>query len=511
MKRVLLTLLLAATPALAQPPAGGPPPEAIAICRDKQIGDACSFQAPRGTINGSCRRVPQGMTVCVPQFGGAGGQGSPGGQGGMRGGMPNGPSDNMPGNMSGAMQGQMPGRLQQRTQQGMNGQMPGGFSTGRPEDRQAMHGTPEGSRRGSPMGADIAATASSAKAVHSRIPDTNQGSCFDDKGVIPCPKPGQPYYGQDAQYSGAKPNYSAINGIITDHVTGLMWQQAHNAKRLDWPDAQNACQKLSLGGYHDWRLPNIKELFSIADFRGSVGRRPYLNDLFEIHEPDASILQNDRYRSTHHTDMMGQTWSSTLYTGDHMGRKGVKAAFFMNFLDGHIKQAPISRQARGLFYRCVRGKSWGENDFVDNGDGTVTDRASQLTWQQADDGKTRNWQQALAYCQDLSLADHNDWRLPNIKELQSIVDYTRHDPALDTNVFTQHDKNGWFWSSTTHGDNIQQADYICFGRCTSVDGIDVHGAGAQRSDPKDRSLQHRTFQGGQRDEVRIDNYVRCVR
>ncbi|MBV1787358.1 DUF1566 domain-containing protein [Marinobacterium sp. D7] len=472
MKKGLFALLLATAFANAQPPAGGPPPQAIEACRGQSRGDQCSFRAPHGQISGSCHQVPEGL-ICVPDFAGH----APAG-------------DNQAGRMSpnfGPAQAKQP-------------------SARFGNDRAGASG-----HQGAPMGADIASTDDKARQVTSRIPDTQQGSCFDTRGMIDCPQPGQAFFGQDAQYAGAGPSYAVQDGIVSDRITGLIWQQAHNADRLSWPAAQQACAQLALGGFTDWRLPSIKELFSIADFRGSVGRRPYLDEVFEIREPDASILQDDPFASTHTTDMMGQTWSATLYSGDHWDRKGVEAAFFMNFLDGHIKQAPTDGGRSELFYRCVRGESWGANDFVDNGNGTVTDRASALTWQQSDDGRARNWQQALTYCEELDLAGHSDWRLPNIKELQSIVDYTHHDPALDLSVFRQQDHRGWFWSSTTHGDNIQQADYICFGKCTSTEGIDVHGAGAQRSDPKDSSVQRRSSQGGQRDEIRVDNYVRCVR
>jgi Protein of unknown function (DUF1566) len=458
---IVVTLALLATAAAAQPPMGGPPPEARSACAGKQEGASCTFTTPRGELSGTCRNVREGM-ACVPAGGG------PRGPGGMGPGM--GRGSNGPG----------------------MGPASGGFAGGPPRT-------------------DIAGTNPAARKVASRIPDTHQGSCFDDSHVIPCPQPGQPYYGQDAQYEGATPSYRVNgDGTVTDRVTGLMWQQGHNATRLGWYEARAACSALRLGGHNDWRLPSIRELYSIADFRGTQGHRPYLDDVFEIHEPDASILEGDRFASTHRTEMMGQTWSSTIYTGDHWDRKGVEAAFFMNFLDGHIKQAP-TRGRQGLFYRCVRGPAWGENDFVDDGDGTVTDRMSGLMWQQRDDGQTRDWPAALAYCEALNLAGHGDWRLPNVKELQSIVDYRRHDPALDERFLKQTDHRGWFWSSTTHGDNIAQADYVCFGKCTSVDGVDVHGAGAQRSDPKRGDNAARRSQGGQQDEIRIHNYVRCVR
>ncbi len=453
MKRIglMVAILLSGSVASAQPPGrGGPPQEAVNACSAKSEGVSCAFRTPRGQVEGVCRNTPHGKT-CVPD---------------------------------GA--DRMPQAMQRGSQQGSMA-----------KNRAAR--------------AEIVAHDASAKSVVSRIPDTHQGSCFDDKGVIPCPGPGQRWFGQDAQYEGALPDYRD-NGdsTVTDRVTGLMWQQGHNEKRLGWYDAKVTCDALNLGGHGDWRLPTIRELFSLIDFRGSAGSRPYLDETFEIREPDASILQNDRFRATHRTDMMGQTWSATVYSGDHWGKPGVKGAFFVNFFDGRIKQAPLNGK-QGLFYRCVRGEEWGINDFVENHDGTVSDRFSGLMWQQADDGASRDWEGALSYCEGLSLAGHDDWRLPNVKELQGIVDYRHNDPAIDTNMFRQYDNKGWFWSSTTHGDNVRQAAYICFGKCTSVHGVDVHGAGAQRSDPKSGDPRQYSSQGGQEDEIRIRNYVRCVR
>ncbi|WP_068829413.1 Lcl C-terminal domain-containing protein [Pseudomonas sp. BMS12] len=456
---LLIALLLIPLLAHAQPPFGGPPPEAKQACQGQAEGSSCSFQAPHGRIDGSCRQVPEG-NVCVPAGGGmhpAGGMpGQPPRTGDMR-----------PGNE--------PMGLQQR-----------------------------------PPRVDIAATPANATPVSSRIPDTNQGSCFDADGVIPCPAPGQPWYGQDAQYAGAAPSYQDNgDGTLSDRVTGLMWQQGHNEQRLDWYAARQDCADLRLGGHADWRLPSIRELFSISDFRGAAGQRPYLNEVFAIRAPQ-SISQTDLFASSHRPEMMGQTWSATLYAGQHWDQPGMEAAFFMNFLDGRIKQAP-TRGREGLFHRCVRGAPWGDNAFHDNGDGSISDQASGLTWQQRDDGRTRDWPAALAYCESLSQAGHADWRLPNVKELQSIVDYRRPQPALDTRYLQLSDPKAWFWSSTSLGDNIRQATYVCFGKCTSVEGIDVHGAGAMRSDPKQGPVGSAQAQGGQHDEIRVNNLVRCVR
>jgi hypothetical protein len=165
-----------------------------------------------------------------------------------------------------------------------------------------------------------------------------------------------------------------------------------------------------------------------------------------------------------------------------------------------------------LFYRCVSGDEYGVNDFTENDNGTITDTATGLTWQQTDDGVAKGWEDSLSYCEENELAGYDDWRLPNAKELQSIVDYSSYEPALDLNYFGMVDPDGWFWTSTTHGDATDNAVYICFGECISYDGVDVHGAGAQRSDPKTGSSDDfPTGRGGQEDQVRILNYARCVR
>ena len=344
------------------------------------------------------------------------------------------------------------------------------------------------------------------------ISDTNQSVLYDDSGnLVDSIQSGDAFFGQDANYIGTPFNYTDNNdGTVTDNNTGLLWEQAHHATRLSYYDAKATCEGLELGGHTSWRLPNLKELFSLADFKGNQhsGRYYLDNDYFKLAPPDA--VDDDDQFSSHTVQMMGQTWSSIIYTGDHWNDPNREAAFFFNYLDGHIKQAPTSNSEN--FYRCVYGDEYGVNDFVVNGDGTVTDQNSGLVWQQQDDGIGRNWQNSIAYCEGLELAGQTDWRLPNIKELQSIVDYTRHDPAIDPATFTLSDSEGWFWSGTTHGDSTSSAAYICFGKCDSKDDVDTHGAGAQRADPKSGDPDdYPEFGGAQDDDVRIYNYSRCVR
>jgi hypothetical protein len=100
----------------------------------------------------------------------------------------------------------------------------------------------------------------------------------------------------------------------------------------------------------------------------------------------------------------------------------------------------------------------GEGRFVDNGDGTVTDTCTGLMWQKGT-GNHGIWCNALAYCEGLELAGHSDWRLPNVRELQSIVDYGRFHPAIDP-VFGA--LSSFYWSSTSFEDFPVHAWVVCF-------------------------------------------------
>ena len=89
-----------------------------------------------------------------------------------------------------------------------------------------------------------------------------------------------------------------------------------------------------------------------------------------------------------------------------------------------------------------------EERFVDLADGTVIDSCTRLMWQKEAAPETRGWQDALKYCSDLVLAGHNDWRLPNVRELQSIVDYGRFYPAIDP-VFSEVSQGARYWTSSS--------------------------------------------------------------
>ena len=92
--------------------------------------------------------------------------------------------------------------------------------------------------------------------------------------------------------------------------------------------------------------------------------------------------------------------------------------------------------------------------------GAVTDQRTGLVWQQQDDGKRRPWGAAIAYCEGLSLAGQSDWRLPNMKELESITDVGRYIPSIDP-IFPGTQVS-CYWSSTTCACGVNGAWFVYF-------------------------------------------------
>jgi hypothetical protein len=380
-----------------------------------------------------------------------------------------------------------------------------------------------------------------------KIVDTEQIRCFDNRVQIKFPQEKESFFGQDAHYQGNTPTYTDNgDGTVSDEITGLMWQSDPGHK-MTFEEAVKGASKCNTGGHSDWRLPSIKELFSLILFNG-------LDPDMKASDPstlkpfiDTSVF-NFSYGdpSKHERIIDSQFATSTKYVHTTMGDN--ETMFGVNFADGRIKGYPLtdprSRRGMAFYVLYVRGNpDYGNNHFIKNAQKTVTDRATGLTWMLVDSGHLRagknndgklNWQEALAWSEGLDYGGHSDWRLPNVKELQSIVDYTRspattNSAAIDP-VFKvsrvkegQEDDFPYYWTSTTHqrGNQGSAADYICFGKgygwmfdhqSRKKKLMDVHGAGCQRSDPKsgDPSLTPQG-RGPQGDVLRINNFVRCVR
>jgi len=364
-----------------------------------------------------------------------------------------------------------------------------------------------------------------------KIVDTGTRDFYSDREVIPEPGPADAFFGQDAHYQQNQPSYMDHgDGTVTDNVTGLMWVKDMGEK-MTWENALSGYANFTLAGYDDWRMPGIKELYSLILFTGRISGSAensirFIDTRYFI-QPLGNEAAGERF-------IDAQTWSATEYVGTTM--RSDATVFGVNFVDGRIKGypkfKPVTGQDNKMYVRYVRGNhEYGENNFRSNGNGTVSDLATGLMWQQADDGIPRNWEDALAYAENLDLAGYHDWRLPNAKELQSIVDYTRApevtmsaaiDPVfLVTGITDPEGQDGqfpYFWTGTTHLDGPvpgNGAVYIAFGKAQGyMNGLlmDVHGAGAQRSDPKDGDPDdYPSYWGPQGDVRYVFNYVRCVR
>jgi hypothetical protein len=380
------------------------------------------------------------------------------------------------------------------------------------------------------------------------IVDTGQTACYDNSMKIACPGEGEGFYGQDANYMGKQPNYKDNNdGTVIDNNTGLMWQKDPGKKKT-FTDAVAGVSKFKLAGYKDWRLPTIKELYSLILFSGidpdprsatMSSLQPFIDSKY------FDFVYGDPNKNERIID--SQFLSSTKYV--HFTMHNDETIFGVNFADGRIKgyprRNPRGRGEKGFFVLHVRGNpGYGKNAFIDNGNNTITDKATGLMWMKFDSGYLKagknkngslNWQQALEWAENLVLAGYSDWRLPNVKELQGIVDYSRSpattnsaaiDPVFNATVII--DESGqknypFYWSGTTHarlhGGNA--AAYVAFGsslgwmrnpRNRNRELLDVHGAGSQRSDPKIGDPSRFPYgRGPQGDVIRIYNHVRCVR
>ncbi len=383
---------------------------------------------------------------------------------------------------------------------------------------------------------------------------TGQKKCYDSRGNVIRPGKADDYYGQDAQFPSLKPDYTDNgNGTVTDNNTGLMWQKKF--REIEWRNAAKDAAKDRTGGYSDWRVPTVKELYSLIDFSGRTGSAgpssqtaprdaiPYLDTrAFAFEYPARGRFIDAQY--------------ITCTVGVSPVMDGMTGFFGVNFADGRIKCYPLSgRPQKPMFYaRYVRGNpDYGINRFSDNGDGTVTDRATGLTWMKIDSGApslrtslgnyarkdgSMDWREALDFSKNLNYAGKNDWRLPNAKELQSIVDYSRSvdrtrsaaiSPLFQCTAIRNEDGKydfPYYWTSTTHLDGRKMgtdAVYIAFGRALGYMAtrgaprgekrwLDVHGSGAQRSDPKVGNPADLPLgRGPQGDARRIYNFVRCVR
>lgn len=234
--------------------------------------------------------------------------------------------------------------------------------------------------------------------------------------------------GDDSDYLIRPPKLVNNNdGTVTDEVTGLQWQQADGGE-MKWENAKDYCAALDLGGSTSWRLPSNRELFSIMN-----------------HNNAPPAIDNTVFTRS----QAEYWWSSDLQFGDPA------KAWVVNSGGGtgpHPMTETLSAGGQKRYHtRCVRQpiESWTVDEpFATNGDGTVTDNRTGLMWQEAEAEGLLNWAESLDLALHLDFAGYTDWRLPNIKELQSLHDESVVRPSINVMYFPTA-KPTLYWSSTT--------------------------------------------------------------
>ena len=235
-------------------------------------------------------------------------------------------------------------------------------------------------------------------------------------------------FGEDQDYLINTPSLTNNNNLtITDNVTGLMWQKADGGE-MTIENAVAYCDNLFLGGYSDWRLPIPIEAFSILNHQNS---NPAIDTNYF-----ASTAAEYWWTSVFENNSTTKVWCTNAGGG----------------IGNHPKTETISAGGLKRFHaRAVRNISTPTtitNHFIDNGDGTITDNLTQLVWQKTPYTDSFTWDRALVYAEGLTIGTSSDWRLPNIKELQSINNELATNPSVFATYFAGLGVHN-YWSSTT--------------------------------------------------------------
>ena len=274
---------------------------------------------------------------------------------------------------------------------------------------------------------------------------TGQDSCYKSSGIdsITCPtSPDADFFGQDAQYANKGycllKSYTTTTDLVTDNITGLIWQRklptegcsSFNEEGLTIctkQEAINYCNDLIYAGFDDWRLPTPEEFATIKNF----GSLPAIDsEKFSLPEN----MNEKIFRTALSSISTGKGWT----------------------VDFHKGETKADNKDSGAYYvRCVRGEELVKPDFktfTENEEDIVYDYTNNLKWAKKL-GDEMTWKQALKYCETLEYAGETDWRLPNINELASIIDYSRSTPASEFPGLS----STIFWSSTSFSGYPSQA------------------------------------------------------
>lgn len=236
------------------------------------------------------------------------------------------------------------------------------------------------------------------------------------------------------------------NNTVTDMSTGLMWEKLENIEehvQMTVAEAEAACQQLTTGGFQDWRLPEIWELETLSDYTVY----PKIKDVFPLYNTgDWSYL-------VYHSSTPPPAGYMSIYPSSN-------AWYALDIMRGTISLSGSYLATNHFNKRCVRGVLAQRDDFQNNGNGTISDNITGLMWQQSSSASQLLYNDAESYCQDQTLAGHDDWRLPDISELISILSFDDYNPATNTAYFDTS-LTSVYWSSTpTRSVGISGIHYV---------------------------------------------------
>ncbi|MBH1989429.1 MAG: DUF1566 domain-containing protein, partial [Myxococcaceae bacterium] len=225
----------------------------------------------------------------------------------------------------------------------------------------------------------------------------------------------------------------SVPGVITDRMTGLQWQKVGSAPAGNWTASKAYCANLFEFGLGDWRLPTHVELQTLVDYTMNCAGPSMDLDFFPG-------TQSSYYWSS--DALQGYSESAWWVSyGNGAGYAGLVCS------QGYSSCSSVPASG---FTRCVRPLSAvREVDRYTFNSTQVLDTVTGLIWQRTVSG-TYNWGGAQAYCTGLNL-DGLSWRLPNIKELSTLLDVhvAYPGPTINSTAFPSTPQ-GTFWTSTRY-------------------------------------------------------------
>ena len=338
-----------------------------------------------------------------------------------------------------------------------------------------------------------------------QLPQTGQSECYNAKGAVTsCTDTGQD---GDLRVGGIWPYHRFTpnaDDTITDNLTGLVWAKDATTPKFNtctgdamtWQAALDYIKCLntySYLGYSDWRLPNVIELESLVHAQQSsnsswLNSQGFVGVEADFYWSSTSLMSNTSLAqsvfmgdgtlysfSGHKNFWIHLAWpvrsgKSETSTGQAVWKTGQTGCY-----DGDGTETACANTGQDGEFRS--GADWPSPRFAENNDGTVTDNLTGLIWTK--DANTpgtsscvsatdKTWQQSLEHIDCLNSANYlgfNDWRLPNRKELLSLVDFSKFNPSISEGSPFVNVKSGGYWSSSSlsYNNNTHFAWFIDMG------------------------------------------------